>query len=388
MARFSMAGVMAGLIAGVAAGVYSAGPAKERLEIWAPALAQWFGGAPRPAAAPPARPTPSVKVARVASELFSDRVEALGNLRANETVALTAPVTDIVAAIRFEDGQRVEKGDILVEMVSSEEKAMRTEFASSVNEAKSQYDRTKELAQRKIATDSLLDQRRREIETADARLKAIDARLADRVVRAPFSGVMGLRNISVGAMLDPSRPFARIEDDSVMKLDFSVPSTFLDVLKPGLAIKARASGGGSEDFDGSVTSIDNAVDEITRTIRVRALIPNTARKLKPGLLMSIDLLKNPRQALVVPEAAIVPAGTDSFVFVVDEAAKKAERRKVVTGGRRAGTVEIREGLKAGELVVTDGTMKIGPGSPVIIQSIDERTPAAQSETPSAPGSKT
>jgi membrane fusion protein (multidrug efflux system) len=314
-----------------------------------------------------------VRVERARLDAFEDRVEALGTLRANESVALAAPVTDIVSAIHFEDGQRVEKGQILVEMVTAEEKALKTEAIAAVEEARSQFLRAKDLAARKFTSESLLDQRRREFETAEARLKAIEARLADRVVVAPFAGTIGLRTISLGALVEPDRPIARLEDDSVMKLDFSVPSTFLAALKPGLPIVARARGYDGETFTGSLTSVDNAVDEVTRTIRVRALIPNPDRRLKPGLLMTVDLLKTPRTAVVVPEEALVPAGGNVYVFVVDEASRKVERRPVVMGARRAGEVEVAQGLEDGELVVTEGGLKLAPGMTVVV---DDGPPAA------------
>lgn len=351
-------------------------------------LAPWaFGPAATSAAAPKTRPPVSVRAVPVIEKVVTDRVEALGTLRANESAALTAPVTDMVSAIYFEDGQRVEKGDVLLEIVTAEEKALRGEAAATAAEARNQYERTKELASRKVAPDTLLDQRRAEMETAEARLKAIEARLSDRIIRAPFSGVMGLRTISVGAMLEPSRTFARIEDDSAMKLDFSVPSTFLTSLKPGLAIVAHSSSFADKEFQGTVTSIDNTVDDVTRTIRVRALIPNADRQLKPGLLMSIDLLKDPRRALVVPEAAVVPAGGQSFVFVADETAGKVDRRPVETGVRKSGEVEIKTGLKPGELVVTDGGMKLGPGAAVKLLPSGAEPPAVGSETSAASGSR-
>lgn len=393
MARFSRTGTLVGLLAAAVAGGMAAGPLAVKWAEFGPTvtgIAGQFWGASKAASAAPsarARPPVPVKTVRVIEKEYSDRVEALGTLRANESAALTAPVTDMVSAIYFEDGQRVEKGQVLLEIVTAEEKALKGEAAAHFNEAKNQYERTKELAARKVAPDTILDQRRAEMDTAEARLKAIEARLSDRIIRAPFAGVMGLRTISVGAMLDPGRSFARIEDDSAMKLDFSVPSTFLTTLKPGLSIVARSTSFTGKEFEGTVTSVDNSVDDVTRTIRVRALIPNAQRELKPGLLMSIDLLKNPRHALVVLEEAIVPAGGESFVFVVDEAASTVARRPVETGARRPGEVEIRSGLKAGELVVTDGGMKLGPGAPVKVLEAEPAKPAAGNETAPAVGNK-
>ena len=313
---------------------------------------------------------------------FRDRVEALGTLRSNESVALTAVVTDKIIAIEFEDGDRVEKGQILVKMTTAEETALLQEARSTLEEAKLQYERSKSLTNRRLTPETVLDQRRRDFQTAAARVAAMEARLSDRILRAPFSGRIGLRTVSIGTLVNPGDVIARIEDDSVMKLDFSVPSTFIATLKPGLEIRAKARGFGKEEFRGTVANIDNRVDEITRTIRVRAIIPNPDRRLVPGLLMNIELYKNPREAIAIKEEALVPIGTDTYVFVVDKEKMIAERRRIETGTRRPGLVEVISGIKAGETLVSDGTLKLRPGSAVSILRSEEMEPLG-AEAPSA-----
>lgn len=313
---------------------------------------------------------------------FRDRVEALGTLRANDSVAITAVVADKISSINFQDGDRVEKSQILAEMVTTEERALLEEARSTMEEAQSQFERTKSLSTRRLTPETVLDQKRRDFETAKARLAATEARLSDRILRAPFAGRMGLRTVSVGALVAPGDVIARLEDDSVMKLDFSVPSTFISTLRPGLEIQATARGYDGETFRGKVASIDNRVDEITRTIRVRALLPNPDRRLVPGVLMNIDLFKNPREAVAVKEEALVPIGTDTYVFVVDQEKKIAERRRVQPGSRRPGLIEITTGLQPGELVVTDGTIKLRPGASIELQRT-ETIEAEPIETPSA-----
>ena len=312
---------------------------------------------------------------------FRDRVEALGTLRANEAVTITAVVADKISSINFQDGDRVEKGQILAEMVTTEERALLDEARSTMEEARSQFERSQSLSNRRLTPETILDQKRRDFETAKARLAATEARLSDRILRAPFAGRMGLRIVSAGALVAPGDVIARLEDDSVMKLDFSVPSTFISTLKPGLEIQATARGYDGETFRGKVASIDNRVDEITRTIRVRAVLPNSDRRLVPGVLMNIDLFKNPREAVAVKEEALVPIGTDTYVFVVDQEKKIAERRRVQPGSRRPGLVEITTGLQPGELVVTDGTIKLRPGAAIELQRT-ETIEAEPSETPS------
>jgi membrane fusion protein (multidrug efflux system) len=313
-----------------------------------------------------------VIIKEVKKDRFVDRVEALGTLRANESVELTATVSEIVTAIHFEDGQRVEAEKILVEMTNEEEHALIEEADSTAAEAKKQYDRVRPLAKIGAASKATLDQRRREYETARARLRAIESRMRDRLIIAPFSGVVGLRNISVGALIEPGDVVTTLDDDRVMKLDFTVPAIFLTTLKPGLSIEAKAPAFAGRKFEGKVSSINSRIDPITRSVTVRALLPNPDRLLKPGLLMTVELLKNPREALMIPEEALIPTGRKNHVLVVDRSADPPvpQRRQVTTGGRRPGEVEILDGLRAGEFIIIHGTLRARPSQPVKIIAVD------------------
>ena len=317
------------------------------------------------------QPAPVI-VKEVRVDRFVDRVEALGTLRANESVDLTTTITDTVTAIHFEDGQRVKAGDILVEMTNEEEHALLEAERSTINEARLQYERLKPLVERGAASRSLLDQRRREYDTARARFQAIESRLRDRLILAPFSGMVGLRNISVGALVEPGDLITTVDDDSVMKLDFAVPAIHLATLRKGLPIIARAPSYADRTFEGEVTGINSRIDRTTRSIIARAILPNPDRLLKPGSLMSVELLKNPRDVLVIPEEALIPSGQINHVMVVDKAANPtvAERREVRIGGRRPGEVEILNGLEAGEFVVIHGTLRVRPGQEVKIIAVD------------------
>ncbi len=323
----------------------------------------WLGVA----AAQPSAPT-GVIVAEVRTKRLEDRVESLGTLRAKESVTLTATVTEKVTAIGFDDGDRVEAGQVLVEMTSAEEHALLEEARATVKEAKRQYRRVKSLAEQGTAARSLLDERRRQWDTARARLGAFESRLADRLVKAPFAGVVGLRNISLGALVEPGEPITTLDDDSTMKLDFSVPSVFLTSLQPGMTVNARARAYADRSFPGNVRSIDSRVDPVTRSILVRAELANPDRALKPGMLMEVELQTNPRSTLVIPEEALVPQGAQQSVLVVDGA--KAVRREVRIGTRRPGQVEVLEGLAPGEQVVTHGAVKVRPGQAVTVRLVD------------------
>ena len=306
----------------------------------------------------------------VAEKPLTDRIEALGTLRSNESVVLTASVTETVSAIHFDDGERVQTGQLLVEMTSEEEHALLEEAKVRVAEAERQYARVKLLAEQRTASESLYDERKRDLDTARASLTALQSRLADRLLRAPFDGVLGLRNISPGALIEPGDTITTLDDDSVMKLDFSVPSVFLPDLQPGLRITARARAYGNRTFEGEVSGIDSRVNPATRSIQVRAILPNPERVLKPGVLMQVELLRNPRRSPVVPEEALQQKGADHFVVLIG-ADDKAERRTVSIGARLSGFVEITEGLTTGDRIVTHGNDKARPGQPVTIKALDD-----------------
>lgn len=278
---------------------------------------------------------------------YADRIEALGTLRANETVELTATVADTITAINFEDGERVEAGQVLVEMTNAEERAL-------LSEARSQYNRARDLAEGGSITQSLLDQRRRDYETTRARLQ-------DRLIVTPFAGVLGLRTVSVGSYVSPGEVITTLHDDSVMKLDFSVPEVYLAAVETGQTIEAVARALPDETFVGEIASIDAAVDPVTRTIRVRALIPNEDRRLRPGMLMSVEILRGERQAIIIPEEAVIIEGRETVVWVVGEDDTSAERRVIRTGSRQPGVVEVTDGLLPGERIITRGGSNLRPG---------------------------
>ncbi len=323
---------------------------------------------PALAAAQPTSPT-DVIVAESRTKRLTDRVEALGTLRARESVTLTASVTETVTAIGFDDGDRVEAGQVLVEMTSAEEHALLEEARATVNEASRQYERVKSLAKQGTAARSLLDERRRELETARARLAAFESRLADRLIKAPFAGIVGLRNISLGALVEPGEPITTLDDDSTMKLDFAIPSVHLSSVQPGITVTARSRAYGERQFQGDVRSIDSRVDPVTRSVLIRATLPNADRALKPGMLMEVELQTSPREALVIPEEALVPLGTQQTVLVVEDS--RAVQRHVRIGSRRPGEVEVLNGLQPGELVITHGAVKVRPGQPVSVRMVDD-----------------
>ena len=317
-----------------------------------------------PAAAAGSQTPIKVVAEPVELKAFYERIEALGTLLANESVDITANVADTITAIHFTDNQRVEADQVLVEMTDTEEQALLEEAIATKNEATKQFERVRTLSKQGNAAKSLLDQRKREMETAKARLLAIQSRLKDRLIIAPFAGVVGLRNISVGAFVEPGDPITTLDDDSQMRLDFSVPAIFLGAVKVGQPIEASTPAYGSNMFKGEIISLDSRIDPVTRSFVARAMLPNPDFVLKPGLLMEVNITSNPREVLVIPEGALVPDADKQFVYVVNEdeqGATLAQKTEVQIGGRRPGEVEILAGLKEGQSIVIDGTIKLRDG---------------------------
>lgn len=312
-----------------------------------------------------------VIVSLVENQTFKDQVEALGTLRANESVELMSTVTEHVKAIHFDDAQRIKKGTLLLEMRIEEELSGLEEQNAILKEAKKQVKRFTPLIAKGAVSKTNLDNAKLEVSKTNARINAIKSQIDERQIIAPFDGLIGLRNISVGAMLSSDTLIATMHDDSVMKLDFSLPSLFLSFLKPGIKIKAKTDAFPKKVFNGEVLQIDNQVDPITRTISARALIDNADHSLKSGLLMQVTLETNVRQALVIPEEALIPNGDKNFVLVVveKEKLKTVEKRLIKTGVRQPGKVEVLSGLLAKDLVVIQGIMKAKPGKPIMIQAI-------------------
>lgn len=308
-----------------------------------------------------------------------DEIESLGTLRARENVALTSSVTELVTKVNFTDGQRVKQGDVLVEMDAAEEQALLAEEESRVSEAQRQVKRLEPLVKRKQASVSDLDTQKLQLQTAEARLKAIESRIRQRKIVAPFDGVLGLRNISVGALSQPGTQITTIDSDAEMKLDFAVPELFISALKPGVKIDARTSAWPDDVFRGTIASVDSRIDQITRSITVRAILPNPDFKLRPGLLMRVTLKKDPREAIVIPEEALEIRGQQQSVLIAVNDGNKtlAEKREVQIGQRLKGNAEILQGLNPGDKVITHGNLRARPGGEVAIKAEEKNDETLQ-----------
>ena len=304
------------------------------------------------------------------TEHVSLEVEALGTARASESIDVTAKVSNIVTAIHFTEGQQVRKGDILVELDGAQARADLAVADAALKESASQLQRSRELYETKVLSDQQIEQIESAYSANVARVAAARSRLSDTIIRAPFNGRVGLRRVSVGGLVAPGTVITTLDDTSTIKLDFTVPERVVAAMKPGLTLEARSVAYPDQVFEGKVASVDSRVDPNTRSVVVRALVPNDDGLLKPGMFLNVHLSRGTADVLVVPEESLVPEQGDVFVYVVQDG--KASKRKIQTGQRAVGTVQVTDGLQAGEIVVTEGTQKLRDGASV---SVTEPTAA-------------
>ena len=329
----------------------------------------------------------SVFVDSVAERDFSMRIEALGTLEPKEVVDLTLNTADRVQSLYFDDGQRVRKGKTLLSLAQREQIALTEAADATAAEATQQLERIERLAARKAVSEAELDEAKRNVNAANAQLRAVQSRQKDRILIAPFDGVLGFRRVSVGSFVRPGDTVARLIDDSEMNLEFSVPSTFLRSLKPGTQITARTDDLPGMNFDGEIATIDNAIDPVSRSIKVRATLPNPEQVLISGMFMEIILTADPRSSLSIPEEAVQPVGPKTFVFIVEETdgVLAAKRKEVKLGALDNGYIEVLSGLSQSDRVITEGVIRVRDGAEIKIENESLLIPTARKNEASGGG---
>ena len=306
----------------------------------------------------------SVKTTTAKLAEFKDSIEAIGTARANEQVLITSKYSDFVEKIFFDDGQLVKKGDVLVRLNNQEELAKVSELAANLSESRVQLTRLQELLTSKATSKSLVDQQEAKTKTIAAQLKSARTTLNDMSIKAPFDGVLGFREVSLGAYINAGSVITSLDDLSLIKVDFTLPERFLPTIQVGQSILAVNIAYKNQQFLGKISSIDSRINPVTRTMKVRAEIPNKNLALYPGMLLSIDVVRQLETLLQLPESAIIPIEDKHFVFVVS--GKKgqeqtATRRSITIGRRLPGIVEVLDGINQDEWVVTEGALKLRDG---------------------------
>lgn len=305
-----------------------------------------------------------VEVQTIQLQDWSDRLRALGTVRAHEAVTVTAKVSETVQQVHFESGQVVMKGAPLVTLSGQQQDALLASAQAQAKDADAQYQRLSQLAGQQLVAKAAAETARASRDAARAQVAQIRANLSDRVIRAPFAGVLGIRQVSPGALVTPGTVIATLDDLSKVYVDFPVSETELADVAAGQVLSGSVGAYAERGFDGRVTAVSARLDAATRAVTVRGEFANPERLLKPGMLMQVAVLRSTRQALVVPELAVQQIGTETFVWRVkgDGTVEKAD---VVVGGRVTGKVMLKTGIRSGDRIVTEGTGKLKPGAKIV-----------------------
>jgi membrane fusion protein (multidrug efflux system) len=330
-----------------------------------PLAAAPIGAAPDPGVAkgPIGGPAVAVEIAPVKVARLQDDVAAIGTLRSNEAVVVRPEISGRISEINFVEGGKVEKGQLLVALDSSVYAAEVQQAKANLALAETTFNRTTELERQKFVSATARDQALNSLRVGQANLALAEARLAKTQIHAPFAGVIGIRQMSVGDYVKEGQDLVTLEDISSLKVDFRVSELLLADLKRGQAVEVGSDALPGRKYLATLDAIDPLVDQNGRAVILRARFKNTDGQLRPGMFVRTRVILAERpNALTVPEEALVPVGTDQYVYRVVDG--KASRVKVKTGLRRDAQVEITEGLQAGDLVVTAGQIKLREGAPV------------------------
>jgi membrane fusion protein (multidrug efflux system) len=347
------------------------------------------GSQPAPAAAAPGKPgggalasfPTSVEVARVKPNDFVDDVSAVGTLKSNESVVLRPEIAGRIAAIGFKDGAVVGKGTELVALDAAVQQAELQQARASLALAQSSHQRNLELFGRKFLSQQAVDNSAATLKVQAATVQLAEARLAKTSIRAPFRGMVGLRNVGVGDYVKDGQELINLEDVATLRVDFKLPETYIGRLNKGQAVEVTTDALAGEKFRAVLDATDPLVDPNGRAIAARARLDNAAGKLRPGMFVRVRLLFGERKGvLMLPEQAIVPGGQPAVFKVVDG---KAKLVKIRIGVRRAAQVEVVEGLAEGDVVVTAGQLKLRDGAAV--KAIGEGLPASTQGNGAAAG---
>ncbi len=317
-------------------------------------------------------PPVAVEAAHVEVATIADTVSAVGSLRSNEAVIIRPEIAGRIESIHFQEGAPVEQGALLFKIDDVVARAELAEAEANLALSERNYQRAQELYRKGAGTGRSLDESKASLDSDRAKVALYRARLEKTRIVAPFSGILGLRRVSVGDFVVIGQDLVNLENITPIKVDFRVPERYLGEVKTGQKLTVEVDAFAGRSFEGQVLAVDPQIDAGGRSIAIRATIANREQLLRPGLFARINLILNVRpQALVVPEQAIVPRGDDRFVYKIVDG--KAVATRVTLGQRQPGRVEVVKGLAPGDLVVTAGHLKIRDGTPV---TVSQPPPAA------------
>jgi membrane fusion protein (multidrug efflux system) len=334
--------------------------------------AQGGAGAATAADKGPAGPVPAVAIEAIAAATASmpQTITAVGSLRSDESVTLRPEVAGRVIGIGFQEGQPVAKDKVLIKLDPAINAAEVQQAKANLTLAKSKYERAVDLQKQGFISGQARDEAENNLKVAEAAEALATARLAKTEIRAPFSGIIGLRSVSTGDYVKEGQDMVNLESIDPLKVDFRVPEIYLKQVQVGQTLQVTLDALPGRSYEGKVFAINPLVDAAGRAIVIRAQVKNADTALRPGMFARVRLLtKDELEAVVLPEQALVPQGEDQYVFRVVDG--KAVRTKVALGQRRDGRVEIVKGVAAGDTIVTAGQLKIRDGTPVTFAASDK-----------------
>jgi membrane fusion protein (multidrug efflux system) len=329
-------------------------------------------------------PPEAVGTTTASEQTWGGSVSAVGTITSVKGVAISNEVPGVVSAIRFESGAFVKQGQILVELDSRAERAQLASIEARKELATSNVGRTRALVAEKSLAQAQLDADESALKTSSADLKALGAQIDRKIVRAPFTGRLGIRQINLGQYLNPGTMITELEAIDTVFVDFSLPQQRLETVKVGMPVKIAVEGLANLAAEGSVAAINPAVDATTRTLKIRASVPNKDEKLRPGMFAKVAVVLPEQGAVVaIPSSAVVRASYGDSVFIVedkkDEAgvvakgpdgkpAKMARQQFVRLGEARGDFVAVADGVKPGQEVVSAGAFKLRNNAGVIVNN--------------------
>lgn len=304
-----------------------------------------------------------VEATKVALQPMPQAITAVGSLRSDESVTVRPEVGGRISEILFKEGQHVAKGTTLIRLDASVNAAEVQQAQANLKLAQSKYDRAVELSRENFISKQAKDEAENNLHVAEAAVSLATARLAKMEIRAPFSGVIGLRVVSVGDYVKEGTDVVNLESIDALKVDFRVPEIYLSQVQTGQTLSISLDALPGKSFEGKVFALNPLLDSAGRSLVIRAVVSNPDRSLRPGMFARVKLItRDERDALVIPEQAIVPQGDEQYVYRIVDG--KATRVKVAIGQRRDAKVEVLNGLAPNDVVVTAGQLKLRDGMPV------------------------
>ncbi len=332
---------------------------------------------PNPAATPDG--PVSVEVGKVEAMTLEDDAQAVGSLRSRQGVILRPEVSGRIASLNFSDGQRVKRGQLLVQLDDTLQQAQLKQAEAQASIARTNLQRNRELVAQNFVSQSAVDQTAAALEVAEAQVALSQAQLARMRIVAPFDGIAGIRSVDVGDYVKDGADLVSIEDLSQVLVDFRLPERFIARVRTGQSVEVSLDALPSQRFNGRIDALDSVIDADGRSLLVRARLDNPGGVLKSGLFARTRIVFAQREnALVVPEEALVPLGGKQYLYKVADGpdGKVSRRIEARIGLRLPGKVEILEGLAAGNLVVTAGQARLARGDAVPLKVVDISRPAA------------